>query len=282
MSVQAEEVNDEQQDHDEVIEDQNEDSESSDEGQEESDELVVTIGDAPPASDEVDPEKAPGWIRELRQANRDKEKELRELKQKLADKETGANKDQVEVPKPTLEGCEYDEEVYEQKFEAWTAQKRKKEQEKADREASEKTAQEQWQERLNSYTKAKTVLKVSDYEEAESEVQSALSTAQQSIIIHGADNPALVVYALGKNPAEAKKLASITDPVKFAFAIAKMETQVKTQNRKTPPPAEGKMRGNASTTGSLDNTLERLRTKAAETGDMSEVMKYKAKLRAKS
>lgn len=282
MSDTAEEVIDEQQDQNEEVEDQNEDNESSENGQEQSDELVVTIGDAPPASDEVDPEKAPGWIRELRQANRDKEKELRELKQKLAEKEAGAVQAHAEVPKPTLEGCEYDEEEYEKRFEAWTSQKRNKEQEQANRVASEKAAQEQWVAKLNAFEKEKSELKVSDYDDILEDVKSHFSEMQQGIIVNGADTPALTVYAIGKNHAEMKRLAAITDPVKFAFAIAKMETQVKTQNRKTPPAAEGKIRGTASTTNSLDNTLERLRAKAAETGDMSEVMKYKAKLRNKS
>jgi hypothetical protein len=54
-------------------------------------------------------------------------------------------------------------------------------------------------------------------------------------MLQGADNPALVVYALGKNPKKAKELSEIKDPVKFAFAVAKLEKELKVTNRRAAP-----------------------------------------------
>jgi hypothetical protein len=124
---------------------------------------------------------------------------------------------------------------------------------------------------------------VRDFDDAESTVLSTLSVTQQGIIVQGADNSALVVYALGKNPAKAKELAGITDAVKFAFAIAKLETQLKVQAKsKSAPPPEGKVRsGSAPISGSVDSNLERLRAEAEKTGDMSKVAAYKRAQREK-
>jgi hypothetical protein len=56
-----------------------------------------------------------------------------------------------------------------------------------------------WQGKLNSYAKARASLKVHDYEDAEAVALEAFSITQQGIVIQGSDNPALIIYALGKN-----------------------------------------------------------------------------------
>ena len=133
--------------------------------------------------------------------------------------------------------------------------------------------------KLNSYSKAKTELKVKDFDDAEATVQETLNSTQQGIILQGAENPALLVYALGKNPKKAKELASITDPVKYAFAVAKLETQLKVTNRKAAPPPEKTVRGTGPVSGTVDSQLERLRADAEKTGDYSKVMAYKRQKR---
>ena len=247
----------------------------------ESEEVVVSIGDASPASEEEEHKQAPEWVKDLRKENREKSRKLRELEAKLAEREAQTAAPAAAIPKPTMEDCDYDTDLYEQKFLAWQQQetaRKETERKKAD---DEKAQADAWNSTVSAYNDAKAKLKVSDYEEAEEVVQQSLSVMQQGVIVSGADNSALVIYALGKNPAKAKELASIKDPVKFAFAVAKLETQVKTSPRKAPPAPEGRVRtGNAAPSGAVDNTLERLREKAMKTGDMSEVVAYKAKLRA--
>lgn len=246
----------------------------------ETDEVTVSIGDASPASEEEEHKQAPEWVKELRKENREKSRKLRELEARLAEREAKVES-VTNLPKPTLADCDYDTDLYEQKFHAWQQQeaaRKEAERKKAD---DEKAQADSWNEKVTAYNDAKAKLKVSDFDDAEAAVLHELNVTQQGIIVSGADNAALVNYALGKNLAKLKELASIKDPVKFAFAVAKLETQVKTSPRKAPPAPEGRVRtGNAAPSGAVDNTLERLREKAMKTGDMSEVVAYKAKLRA--
>ena len=138
-----------------------------------------------------------------------------------------------------------------------------------------------WQSKLEAYGTAKQSLKVRDYDDAEATVQEALNTVQQGVLLQGADNPAMVVYALGKNPAKAKELAAISDPVKFAFAVAKLEAQLKVAPKRTPPPPESAVRSTAGISGAVDSNLDRLRAEAERTGDYSKVIRYRQQLKAK-
>ena len=284
MTVLAENTEVDQEEQEEVKQEQEAIGETPAAEQEqndpESEEVVVSIGDASPASEEEEQKQAPEWVKELRKENREKSRKLRDLEAKLAEREAKAES-VTNLPKPTLADCDYDTDLYEQRFHAWQQQeaaRKDAERKKAD---DEKAQADSWNEKVTAYNDAKAKLKVSDFEDAEAAVLHELNVTQQGIIVSGADNAALVNYALGKNPTKLKELASIKDPVKFAFAVAKLETQVKTSPRKAPPAPEGRVRtGNAAPSGAVDNTLERLREKAEKTGDMSEVIAYKAKLRA--
>jgi hypothetical protein len=244
------------------------------------DEVVVSIGD-----EEISPapttEKAPEWVRELRRKNREDQRRIRELEERL--KATAENNDTSRSNrKPTLEDAEYDTEAYEKALADWIERKRVEEEQLLAAKQAEERAATEWKNKLDSYAKARTDLKVSDFEDAEAEVLNTLGVTQQGIIIQGSENPALLVYALGKNSEQAKKLAAIQDPVKFAFAVAKLEAQLKVTKRNSPPPPETKVSGNGRTAGTVDSTLDRLRAEAEKTGDYTKVTKYKAQLRAKT
>jgi len=237
------------------------------------DTVVVSIGEeAPPAEDEH--ANAPEWVRELRKANREDKRRIRELEEKL----NAANRTETKPvqlgKKPTLEEHDYDAEKFEAALENWYQQKRVVDEQNAKAEADAKAAQDAWQAKLNSYSEAKTKLKVKDFEDAEDVAKELLSVTQQGIILQGAENPALVIYALGKNPAKVKELAAINDPVKYAFAVAKLETQLKVTQRKAPPP-ERTVSGTGRVAGTVDSTLERLREEAAKTGDFTKVVQYR-------
>jgi hypothetical protein len=236
--------------------------------------VVVTIGEeAPPAEDEH--ANAPEWVRELRKTNREDKRRIRELEEKL---KTGTAETKPAVTlgtKPKLEDHDYDADKYEQALENWYKQKRQVDEQAAKAEAEAKSTNEAWQAKLSSYGKAKTELKVKDFDDAEGVVQETFSATQQGIMLQGAENPALLVYALGKNPKKAKELASITDPVKYAFAVAKLETQLKVTNRKAAPAPERTVRGTGSVSGTVDSQLERLRADAEKTGDHTKVIAYK-------
>ena len=244
----------------------------------EAEDVTVTIGDEPPA--EPEQERAPEWVRELRRSHRELQRKVREYEESSTQATQPAAR--ALGPKPTLEGHEYDTDRYETALEAWYRQRDQIEAEKREQERQAEEQKRAWQAKLEGYGKAKGELKVQDFDDAEALVQESLNITQQGIVLQGAENPALVVYALGKNPKRAKELAAITDPVRFAFAVAKLEAQLKVAPRSKPPAPEKPMpSGTAPVSGSSDTNLERLREEAARTGDFSKVVRYKAQLRAK-
>ena len=239
------------------------------------DEVIVTIGEESPPQEEEKP--APEWVRELRKQHRELQKRNRELEAKL--NQESAPKANDPGKKPTLEDFDYDAEKFEASLAQWFERKRQADEQAAKVQADIEKQQQEWQAKLEGYGKAKAELKVRDYDDAEGIVQESFNTTQQGVILQGADNPALLVYALGKNPKKAKELASISDPVKFAFAIAKLETQLKVTNRKAAPPPEKTVQGTGRVSGSVDSTLDRLRAEAEKSGDYSKVFAYKKQKR---
>jgi hypothetical protein len=237
-------------------------------------EITVMIGDEAPEEEKP----APDWVRELRKKNREDQKRIKELEAKLAQQQPQA---QVTLgKKPELDDFDYDTQKYETALTDWFEKKRAYEAQQEQARKAEQEQQEAWQSKLEGYAQAKTQLKVKDFEDAESTVSETFNVTQQGVVIQGAENPALLVYALGKNPKKLKELASISDPVKFAFAIAKLETQLKVANKKPVPPPEKVLGGTAPIRGAVDSTLERLRSDAERTGDYSKVFAYKKQKRA--
>ena len=264
----------------EVEEEETEVSEIVDEVEaEDTEEVVVSIGEEAPPQEEHTP--APEWVKELRKTNRELQRQNRELQGRLqaAPPET---KPVVIGNKPKLEDHDYDADKYEEALTSWFERKRQAEEVNAKQEAEVMNQQKAWQAKLDGYGKAKAELRVKDYEDAEAVAQEVFSITQQGVLLQGADNPALVVYALGKNPAKAKELASITDPVKFAFAVAKLEKDLKVTNRRQAPAPERIITGTGRSSGAVDSTLERLREDAARTGNMTKVIAYKAQKRSAS
>lgn len=277
----------EQQDTEEVIDpapaeepaqDQQVEAQAEEQPADEPEEVTVQIGDeAPAADDEV---RAPDWVRELRKQHRELQRQNRELQERVRANDAPAAAVQIGA-KPTLEGHDYDAEKYEEALAAWFERKRQADDAQAAQRRAAEDQQRAWQERLNRYSQGKAALKVRDFDEAEAVVEQTLNVTQQGVVVQGAENPELVIYALGKNPKKAKELAAITDPVRFAFAVAKLEAQLKVTNRKpAPPPPERVISGTGRVSGAVDSTLERLREEAARTGDMSKVVAYRRQKRA--
>lgn len=256
-------------------------AESADQSNEsDNDDVIVSIGeDAPPPEE---PAHAPEWVRELRKTNRELQRQNRELQGKLHTTATTENKPVVLGKKPTLEDHDYDADQFETALTNWFERKRTADDVNARQEAEVMNQQKAWQSKLDGYSKAKAELKVKDFDDAEAVAQELFSVTQQGVMLQGADNPALVVYALGKNPKKAKELSEIKDPVKFAFAVAKLEKDLKVTNRKAAPPPERVVTGTGRSSGAVDSTLERLREDAARTGNMTKVIQYRAQKRAAS
>ena len=256
------------------------DDQSVEDDEGEPDEVIVSIGEeAPPPEEHT---QAPEWVRELRKTNRELQRQNRELQGKLKSTAQTETKPVVLGKKPSLEEHDYDAEKFEAAMADWFERKRKADDANAKQEAEVMTQQKAWQSKLDGYGKAKAELRVKDYEDAEAVAQEVFNVTQQGIVLQGADNPALVIYALGKNPKKAKELSDIQDPVKFAFAVAKLEKELKVTNRKAAPPPERIVSGTGRVSGAVDSTLERLREDASRTGNMTKVIAYKAQKRSAS
>lgn len=235
---------------------------------------VITIGDEePPAPEPV----APHWVKELRREHRDLKRRNRELEQQLQ----GTGKPEPGAPapvgaKPKLEEFDYDAEQYETALAAWFERKREADERARAAQKTDDDAKAAWGKQVELYGQQRDNLRMSDYDDVEAVVTERLSTVQQGIILQGAENAALVMYAIGKNPARLAELAAIRDPVKFAFAIARLEKDVKVGKRaSTAPPPERTVSGTAPKSGSVDSNLERLRAEAERTGDYTKVHQYR-------
>jgi len=278
---------DEEQEEDEKEDKQHDNGEGEQEDEAETqksnedDDLVISIGDEAITETE-EKEAAPTWLKEMRQAHREAMRENRELKKRLKSIEQPEPTVKPLRNKPTLEGHDYDAHEYEEDLDRWHAEKRQHDAIKEKQESDQAQQEKAWQEKLSGYEEAKAKLRkqLPDFDDAETTILENFSQTQQGIVLQGAENASLVIYALGKNSERAKALAKIRDPVKFAFAVAKLEKDISVKKRdRTPPPPEKTLNGTGSKRGAVDSTLERLREEAAKTGNYSKVMQYKASKR---
>lgn len=245
------------------------------------DEVVITIGEeSPPTKEET---AAPEWVKQLRKTHRETVAENKKLKAQMEALQNPAKPVETVGKKPTLQDpdIDYDAEKFEAALTSWHDKKREADRRAKEAEEAKKAQEKAWQDTLDSYNRAKTELKVKNYDDMEATVQEMLDVTQQGILLGGSDNPAQLVYALGKNDKRLKELSAIKNPVKFAFAVAKLEAQLKVTSRKSPPPPEKTVNSTGTkTNSSSDSTLERLRAAAEKTGDYSKVNEYKRKLKA--
>ncbi len=239
------------------------------------DETVVTFGDdkAPEHQD------APDWVKNVRKENRELNRQLKDLKKQAAAGK--ADEDTALGAEPTLEGSDYDADKYRDSLREWDKAKAKQDAKATTaKEAQEKQGQA-YNTRLSEYQEGKGAFDADQFDEAEDAVKGALSENQQSILIHAFGGKAApLIRGLGQDEKRLKELATITDPIAFAVAATRLETAMKVSQRKPRTVPESRPAGNSAGGVSGDKTLEKLRARAAETNDMSEVLAYKRKLKA--
>jgi len=246
-------------------------------------EIVVSI-DGEEASEQEEAEPAPEWVKDLRKKHRELERENRDLKAKVSAANGMENAPAILPKKPRLDddGIDYDQDKYEAELDAWYAKKKDFDDKQRENEEAEAEKQKSFNAKLESYNQAREKIRVPDFEDAEGNLINALDRTQQGIIIDACENPALLVYALGRNQGKLKELAAIKNPVQFAYAVSKLENTMKVTKKtaaaeveKMPPSFGGK------SVASADKNLDRLRAEAEKTGDYSKVMQYKKQLKAK-
>ena len=238
-------------------------------------ELIVSIGEeAPPQPEET---AAPAWVRDLRKHNRELTKRLKELEAKERQQPVQT----ALPPKPTLESCDYDADEFERQLDGWKDAKRQADDAEASARKQQEQAEQAWQSRLSTYTERKQALPADDVDDAEQSVRELFGDMRWAILVDGADDPAMLVYALGKYPERAKELAKIESLAQFTFKAAKLESELKVTKRKATVAPEKTMTGTAPVgVAGADAALERLRADAERTGDYSKVIAYRKQKRA--
>ncbi len=258
------------------------DDDQGDGDDQDDDGVIVTIGDEKPPVEDEEEKTAPKWVKDLRKQTKEQAKRIRELEQEAAAKAAPTAKTQELGPKPTLEDSDWDAEDFEVKLTEWHDRKRQVEQEKAKAVEQQEAQQKAWQGKLTRYTEAQTNLKARDFADVEESVKGILDETQLAIIVQAAKDPALMVYAIGKNPKKAAELAGLKNYVEFAYALGELSKEMKVTTRKSAPAPEGKVRGgSAPISGSVDSTLERLRADAEKSGDYSKVSQYRKQQKEK-
>jgi hypothetical protein len=209
-----------------------------------------------------------------------------ELRRTQADKkalEQGAKPEPAIVvgEKPTLESCEWDEDKFETELDAWKDRKRQVEERATKGQEAQRAADEQWRQEKETFAKKRAELPYKDIDDVEAVVAASLDSAQLMMIVKAANDGPKLVYALGKNPAKLSALAGVKDPIKFIAATVRLEGEMKMAKRRPTVEPDKIVRGSASiAAGAVDKHLAALEKKAAG-GDRSEVIAYKAKMKAK-
>lgn len=256
----------------------------NDQEEDEEEDRVVTIGDEDPETEEPEEsedKETPGWVKKVRKVNRKQEAEIRQLRKQLEEKKAETVKPVELGPKPTLASCNYDDEKYADAVIAYADKKRKVDEQAKEQARIVEEQNKDWQTRKEKYVNLKQEHSFKDFDEIESLVADTFSVTQQGIIVQGAKDSALLIYALGKHPKELERLSKISNTIDFAFEIARLETKLGVKNRKAPAPEKRVSTSKSGgVTGQSDKVLERLEAEADKTGNRTKVVAYKRKLKA--
>jgi hypothetical protein len=214
------------------------------------------------------------------QVIRDLRKRLREANDQVRSVERPAAAKAELRPEPTSEDHAFDEAAFKEDYRNWLAEKAAVERDAEQQNEAQVEIQRSWEADVARFEEQKSKLEVDDLEDAQDAVASAFNLAQQAVVVKAAENPALLFYALGKNPAKLAELAKIKDVIKLAAAIAKVEGTVKVTKRRKGPAIDRPVRG-AGVIVSSDKKLAALEKAANETGDRTELVRYRRELAAK-
>jgi hypothetical protein len=238
--------------------------------------IVIEGEDAPVDEYALDPEeeatlgdKGRKTLKQLRKVAEENAKRARELERKLAAVE--AQQPKAAPPKrPTLEECGFDDDVFAQRMEEYTRAQIEVRAEQAKAEERAKAQEEEYRGRHARYVEQKASLRVEGFDAAEDAVKGALNVAQQSMIVRNVDDPAKVVYALGRHPKALAELAAVTDPDRFAYKLAQLERKIAVTNKPSVPQPESKLRGGGAAAAPVAvsaKSVDALRVKAEQSGD---------------
>lgn len=265
------EVIDDEQDVDDTDEQDSQDDEADSQ-----DDDVLEFSFDEDDDDESDPfkgQEAPDWVKDTRKKYREAERENRRLKKQL-EQQTGQHEQQALREKPTLDAHDYEDDAYQADLEQWFVEKQQ-------HDAKVQAEQQKYQQYDERYVNDVNAMKAKapDYDEIEQSIVDTLPTSKQAMLKMLVDNPAKMVYALGKSPIKLQALSELDD-IQFAKQIVLMEQSMSTvkRNPNKPKPKSHSLEGSA---GGGDTKLAKLEADAERTGDRSKVVAYKQTLRKK-
>lgn len=220
-------------------------------------------------------------VRQLRTVNRELSKKL-----KLEEQEKARLKQQLDAlqapatielpPEPDLsdDDINYDTDAFKKKYADWTQKKIQVEQQQQAVKQKEVEQQTKFNQRLKAYEQGKSNYKGID--EAEAAVLGALDVNQQGMIVNYATDPAMLVYALGKNPLVLSQLSAIKDPIEYAIKMREIEQKAKDKivtKTKSAPAPERTVKGGTAVKSNHDKILDKLRSE----GKVTEALQYRRK-----
>jgi hypothetical protein len=220
-----------------------------------------------------DPVEETPIIRQLREQLRDRDRELHEHRSR--------NQPVVPAvgPKPTLEGCEWDEDKFEAQLTAWHEAKRQADSVNSHQREQEEIRNREF-ERLQINHRARAqALKITDFDAAEKALIDAIGPELAGAALVTSKDSAKLVAAVGKNPAALAKLAAEQNPLLKLRMLWDFEGKINVRKKPPAPEADTIQRGTAPMDTSKDTVSDRLYKEAEKSGDWSAYLKRQRELR---
>jgi hypothetical protein len=212
----------------EGVEQESEAEETTEEVETEEEEEVLLIDgeEVTPASEE---QQAPSWVKNLRKQNRDLHRMLKAAEAQI---QTQAPEEIQVGERPKLEDFDYDEDAFNDAYDAWSGRKRAAEAKKKEAEEAQERAQQEWQDKLTNYEQRKEAFssKRLDYDEAEELVNSRVDDVAKQLLIMSPE-PERLIYVLGKQESKLNQLTEAKTPLEQAFVLGQIHSSIKTEKR---------------------------------------------------
>ena len=218
-------------------------------------------------------------IKRFRDRDRAQQKQIKEANAKLAQFEQDTPEARELGKEPQPEDFAYDNDKYKPALLAWNEKRIKVDADKTIVQEENAKFQRQHEDKWNEYNESTKTFKRKDFKDVESEVANTLSPTQQNIIVHHAKNAPLVIYAIGKNPKVSESLSKIADPVKFAVEVTRLESNLKTNEKRPTSKPEAKVKGTTAPLSEkgLEKQRDKLADEAVKSGDMRKLSAFNAK-----
>ena len=256
---------------DDVDQPEGDDPDDSDEGEE----VVGFIDDEPDADDKPDLPK------HLRDEIKSRNKEIADLKRRLAVQQPAVEEAIVVGDRPKLSDpdIDYDDDKFDAALDSWDERRRAAEKQENAREDANRTQKAEFEKVVERFTEQRTALKQPELQDRVQLVLDTISGPAQSAIAMHSTNAARLFAAVGGSAARLEKLSQLDakgDPLALMFEAGKMEATLQT-TRKAPRAADPDtpVRGRTIAAGSAEKQLAKLEAEAERTGNRTPVIAFK-------